>query len=132
MESQVQAPETLEGWYALHQIFALRRVRDSSYPQNATDIANRIRLDAGRIATPTDSDGWTAFVQLVGSSSALMLIHLRPTLEAIAGAERQVAQLPFAEHLELTYSFLSVTEAGMYHSPRKPGGDPATRGGGWG
>src|SRR5438445_7696079 len=93
-------PETLEGWYALHQIFSI--VQDSA--SSRVESTQNISLAGG--------DGWTAFARLIGSKSDLIAIHFRPTLDAIADAQRELARQPIMRALTLEYSFLSVTEAG--------------------
>ncbi len=105
-------PETLEGWYALHQIFTLHP--DGSLP----------RVDS----TQAGSDGWTAVVRLIGSKSDLMAIHFRPTLEAIQNAQITAAGAALSG-ATLDYSFLSVTEAGLYHLTAQLAREAAERGG---
>ena len=96
-------PETLEGWYALHQIF---RFNDGK-----PDPAQIARLASREKATT----GWTSFVRLIGSTSDLMVIHFRETLDAIGVAEDALAKSELSKSTTCTYSFLSVTEAGLYH-----------------
>lgn len=108
------APETLEGWYALHQIFTVER--------SSADLSAGVlpRHDARGIETTqfgpsADGAGWSIAVSLIGSSADLMVIHFRSTLDEIGQAQRSVARDPAASMLRLKYSFLSVTEAGLYH-----------------
>jgi chlorite dismutase len=54
-------------------------------------------------------------VQLIGSRADLMALHFRPTLDAIGEAQRALTESGAARGLRLEYSFLSVTEAGLYH-----------------
>jgi chlorite dismutase len=108
------APETLEGWYALHQIFTIDRA--------SADLSSDVlpRHETRGIETTQDTprasaSGWSICVGLIGSAADLMVIHFRPTLDEIGQAQRDFAHDPAARHLRLTYSFLSVTEAGLYH-----------------
>jgi chlorite dismutase len=108
------APETLEGWYALHQIFTIDRA--------SVDLSSDVlpRHETRGIETTQDTprasaSGWSICVGLIGSAADLMVIHFRPTLDEIGQAQRDFAHDPAARHLRLTYSFLSVTEAGLYH-----------------
>src|SRR6185312_13265049 len=73
------APETLEGWYALHQIF---------------------RTAAAVLACPAEG-GWTAAAPLIGSRADVMLIHFRPTLDAIGAAQRRLGNEPFVDRSTL-------------------------------
>jgi len=121
------APETLEGWYALHQIFSIdRRALTSSLdPQ---DHAARRGGDSTNGAE-TQHGGWSTCVELIGSAADLMLIHFRPTLDEIGQAQRALARSPIAGSLILKYSFLSVTEAGLYHLSAELAQAATTRGG---
>ncbi len=114
-------PETLEGWYALHQVFrvqrpALRRLR----ADERIDIRESALTILSAIVTPTNAgdgtrSGWSAVVDLTGSVADVMVVHFRPTLDAIRAAQRQLACLVLWEYLEPVYVFSSVTEAGLYH-----------------
>ena len=113
-----QPPETLEGWYALHQIYTY----DGHDPKEGDAVAVASRALATAFTT---KEGWSVAVRLIGSLADLMVIHFRPTLDAIGEAQR-ATQGPAAEAgLVLGYSFLSVTEAGLYHLTAKFANDPA-------
>jgi chlorite dismutase len=115
-------PETLEGWYSLHQIFR---------------VSGRLPKHARRVIGATDEhrasydQGWSARVDLIGSRAHLMMIHFYPTLEAIAEAQARTDQLNADGNwnLELVYSFLSVTEAGLYHISAQLAADAERRDG---
>src|SRR3954471_4005012 len=91
-------PETLEGWYALHQIFR--------FPTGKPDLASLSRTAAGlrgqlSSARPTRRNsigmnsgdaGWSCFVRLIGSSADIMVIHFRDSLDAIGEAEQRMAK----------------------------------------
>jgi hydrogen peroxide-dependent heme synthase len=121
------APETLEGWYALHQFFSVdrARARELAREPGAREDAVRV-LDA--LAHP-GSAGWTMVAPLVGSRADVGIIHFRPTLDEIGAAQREVASVPLLECLRPEYSFLSVTEAGMYQATLKVARESAERGG---
>ena len=113
MPSQL-APATLEGWYALHQMFALdwAAVREGVADALAADAADAF----GALAVPA-GEGWSEAVRLVGAGGAdFMFIHFRPSLEALAEVQRVVASSRIARYLTLTFEYLSVTEAGLYHA----------------
>ncbi|GEM_PF-288999 len=59
--------------------------------------------------------GWSAVVELAGSLGDVMVVHFRPTLEGVAAAQQRLAREPLFDHFEPVTSFLSVTEAGLYH-----------------
>ena len=115
-------PETLEGWYALHQVFGVpvNVARDAMAKERA---ANAL----GELSQP--GEGWTVGVRLVGSRADVMLIHFRPTLDSISQAQRRVACESFFRKLTPIYSFLSVAEAGLYHLTAELARAAAARGG---
>ena len=116
-------PETVEGWYALHQIF--RRAPDAPASNNDEDPLAGIDVATINRRLP---DGWTAVCFLIGSVDSVMVIHFRRTLEEIQEAQ-EIAGLFRQAHLQLSYSFLSVTEAGLYHITAQVAADALRRGG---
>jgi chlorite dismutase len=123
--SRSQPPETLEGWYALHQIFARRTT--SSRTHNHT---RGVDATPPLVQSHTDeTQGWTAWARLIGSKSDLMAVHFAPSLDAIGAVEADIKGSPAMDALEMTYSFLSVTEAGLYHLTAELARETAARGG---
>ncbi|MDQ3951190.1 MAG: heme-dependent peroxidase [Gemmatimonadota bacterium] len=121
--------ETVEGWYALHQMLGVDRaaLRAMGHDRLASAVrAAAATLDA--MATPTEG-GWSALVSLVGSRADVMLVHLRPTLDALAAVQARLGCLTLFDALERVYSFLSVTEVGMYHVAARAARDAKERGG---
>lgn len=113
-------PETIEGWYALHQIFRFNAGKpDSAKLARIAKLAGKsVAGGSSKKKSPRKTQtgaGWTGFVRLIGSESDLMVVHFRETLDAIAAAEEALAKSELAKATSLTYSFLSVTEAGLYH-----------------
>lgn len=78
---------------------------------------------------PKSDEGWSVAVDLIGSKSDVMVMHFRPTLDAIGEAQRAVAGQLSVRNLKIDYSFLSVTEAGLYHVTAQLAKDAAARGG---
>jgi peroxiredoxin len=117
-------PETLEGWFALHQVFS------SKSPSEPVDIG-RIRETAeGATKTLENSaGGWSAVAHLIGSKANILAVHFRPTLEDLATVQAEMRQAASAFDLTLSYSFLSVTEAGLYHLTAQLARDTPARGG---
>ena len=112
-------PETLEGWYALHQIYTCE-THQAKQGDTVALAGRRLLAVAG-----APGEGWSAAVSLIGSLADLLIIHFRPTLDAIGDVQRQLSGTAEGEGLQLVYSFLSVTEAGLYHLTAKHAGDPA-------
>ncbi len=121
MTEHAHPPETAEGWYALHQVFAIDRralrgvdrAELARVKASATECLRRLGSEAG--AGSSDGHGWTAVVSLVGSAGDVMLVHFRESLDALGEAQDAVAREELFDYLRPTYSFLSVTEAGFYH-----------------
>jgi hydrogen peroxide-dependent heme synthase len=109
MEPIAHPPETIEGWYALHQIFAV-----PPSARAASDSSACAAAALRELACPPEG-GWSALFQIVGSKADVMLLHFRPTLDDISAAQQRVAREPLFQQLARVYSFLSVTELGLYH-----------------
>ncbi|HEY7233136.1 MAG TPA: hydrogen peroxide-dependent heme synthase [Gemmatimonadaceae bacterium] len=124
MESPGLPPETLEGWYALHQLYSLdRRALRALAPDALHDLrcSTAEGLDA---ITGHDGEGWSAVVSLVGSTADLLLMHFRPTLDELRDVQHRVDGLAAMEYLRPVMYFLSVTELGLYHIAAHGQDDP--------
>jgi hydrogen peroxide-dependent heme synthase len=132
-------PATLEGWYALHEIFRISRERLAPRELDRMIQAATAKL-GGEPAQSTASRskrkrkaapaaGWSCFVALIGSTSSLMVIHFRETLDAIGAAQDTLARTTLARVLDPVYAFLSVTEAGLYHITAELAREAQARGG---
>jgi chlorite dismutase len=122
-------PETLEGWYVLHQVYSIvpESGKDSGTPRvEPTQVA---AIGGDRKVGAPDAEGWSTFVRLIGSKSDYMAMHFRPTLDEIGVAQDRLAALPFMRALRLDYAFLSVTEAGLYHLTAQLAREAQARGG---
>ena len=126
-------PETLEGWYALHQIFRFEKQKP-----DAASLARMVKSAANAIGSPqqprktkkaSPQAGWSRFVRLIGSTSDLMVVHFRDSLDAIGAAQDALAKTQLAKSVQPVYSFLSVAEAGLYHITAEVARAAAARGG---
>jgi peroxiredoxin len=116
------APATLEGWYALHQVFSTDWVAlRAGYRDEAAASARALW---GEIAAGKDG-GWSAPFRLAGGGADWMFVHFRPTLDELADVQRRLRDSAFGEVLRLEYDFLSVTEAGLYHATAKAAAEAA-------
>ena len=132
-------PATLEGWYALHQIFRFKKTRPDPRDLNRMIKAATPKLNVGRGRSSDSAPkrkskvapvaGWSCVVSLIGSTSDLMVIHFRDTLDAIGAAQSALAETALARALDPVYAFLSVTEAGLYHISAELARDAEARGG---
>jgi len=114
-------PETLEGWYALHQV-----LRIANQKPDASRLARLVRAAGDALGSrgtkrktsvgkASAGAGWSCFTRLIGSTSDLMVIHFRESLDAIGAAQQVLARTELGKAVQPTYAFLSVTEAGLYH-----------------
>ncbi len=106
-------PETLEGWWLLHQMF---RVRWSEW---LGLVPTERKVLAGQAAAALQEmnagpEGATALVALLGHKADLMLVHFRRRPEELHQAELAVARLPLHAYVEPATSYVSVVELGMY------------------
>ncbi|MEO6527641.1 MAG: chlorite dismutase family protein, partial [Gemmatimonadaceae bacterium] len=109
-------PETTEGWYSLHQILAVDRAALRAMPdETRAGLRAEAQETLDRLAA-TGDDGWSAVVPLIGSRGDVMLVHFRSTLDAIGEVQRSLSRAALFDHLRPVYTFLSVTEAGLYHA----------------
>ena len=121
--SELEAvPLTMEGSFALHQIF--RFDRGAWHPQERfhRDKLMKQAVDLLGAMEEGSKDGrpnQSAIYSLVGHKGDLMLVHFRNTLEDLHRAELAVRQMEFSDFLEPTYSYLSVVELGLYESSAK-------------
>ena len=111
----------------LHQIFrfnwkAWRALSPAEQQRIATaatlgvkDLSLTSNGQAGQAGHPNQ----TALFSLLGHKGDLMLIHMRDSVQALNQVELQLAQSAFYDYLELTYSYLSVVELGLYESTAK-------------
>ena len=58
-----------------------------------------------------------------------MLVHFRPTFDGIGDVQRSLARVELLDYLRPVYTFLSVTEAGLYHASAQLAADAEARGG---
>ena len=122
-------PETTEGWYVFHHVLSWDRPAVRAL-EGASMLAAKEHAERALTALATPSDGgWSAVVPLIGSRADVMLIHFRVTLDDISAAQRSVARLALFDAMHTEYTFLSVTEAGLYHASAELAKEAAARGG---
>lgn len=109
------SPATVEGWYALHQLFRVDwgAVRKGEAAVSAA-IAEATSILRDGVAS--DGDGWSRAARVVAGGSDLMLVHFRRDLESLARIQARLNRSALGGLLVPVYDFLSVTEAGLYHA----------------
>jgi peroxiredoxin len=124
---ELQAPETLEGWCLLHQMFRIRFDRLAGHTREERE-AMAARAAEALAAMRQGENGTTALSTLLGHKGDLMLIHARRDFAGLQQAQLDVARLPLAAHLEPTTSYVSIVELGMYEMTAQIHGRLAERG----
>jgi peroxiredoxin len=113
-------PLTLEGSSMLHQIFQFkwkdwRALSAADQGRITSDASTHLRSicagDGGRFQS--------ALFSQLGHKGDLMLIHMRDSVQALNQVELELAQTELYDFLDLTYSYLSVVELGLYESTAK-------------
>jgi hydrogen peroxide-dependent heme synthase len=121
------APNTLEGFSVLHQFFRIRRPAwNVIAAQQRAAAIEQAAAAFGAMAQRENGES-VIFTQL-GHKGDLIVIHFRRSLDELAEAEREVANLALNDSLERSWSYLSVVEIGLYESTVKLHADLAKRG----
>ena len=120
-------PESLEGWWILHRMFALDRrawdalpeKRRGKYASHAKDLIDHLK---------SGPDGDVGLTQIVGHKGDVMLTHYSRTYEGLAYAQTLVDKLELREFLNAQGSYVSVLELGLYDATAKIHAELAQRG----
>ena len=110
-----QVPETLEGWSLLHHMF---RFRWPALKQLSSAARREIAKEASACFENVQK-GATGFVHMLGHKADLMLIHFRDTFEDLSHVQLQFQQTRINEFMEMTTSYVSIVELGMYEMTAK-------------
>jgi chlorite dismutase len=119
-------PLTLEGSALLHQFFRFdwkswrscadgERKKIVAETTAALSSLERSALRGTDQAAPVQ----TALYSQLGHKGDLILIHFRDSFESLNQVELDLAQTPLYDYLQLTHSYVSVVELGLYESSRK-------------
>jgi peroxiredoxin len=125
-----EAPPTLEGWYALHDFRLLDWPRWKALPAPERAAAARQAADylAAAEAHQGTADGSSALYRIAGHKADLMFLHLRPSPDDLCAVEDAFARTRLADFTTRPYSYLSVTELGLYEAQARGGLAPADDG----
>jgi chlorite dismutase len=106
-------PLTIEGSSVLHQML---RVRWAAW--RVLSVAERTAILDQASTSLAAMEGTAAF-SLLGHKGDLMLIHFRPSFEALLETQTKLAHMRLWDYLELATSYVSVVELGLYESTMK-------------
>src|SRR5258706_14262235 len=123
-ENVPPVPLTLEGASILHQML---RVRLPAWRPLAAAERRDILNQAASTLAAMEKAG-SAIFTVLGHKSDLMLVHFRPGFDELGEVEFALARLRLWDYLELTTSYLSVVELGLYDSTGKVYSSLAERG----
>jgi peroxiredoxin len=108
-----EAPNTLEGWSVLHQVFRLRRGELGAL--GAERRERILRQAAGAIsAIERREDGESALFSILGHKGDLLALHFRRSFDELERAETDIAALELSAFFEQTGSYVSMVEIGLY------------------
>jgi chlorite dismutase len=107
------APATLEGWYALHQMWAVDWPRWNALaePEREAITGEAAALLEAQTRPP---EGHSAAYSLLTHKGDLCLLHWRRDLESLRREEVALARTRLRTFLAPAYSYLSVVELGTY------------------
>jgi len=108
-----EAPQTLEGWYVLHDVYALDWPGWQSLEGSARKSISA-EAEQWLSEAPDRGKGDTAAYSILTQKGDLMFLHYRKTPEELNQVELSLRQLRLYEYLIPTYSFLSVIEISLY------------------
>jgi peroxiredoxin len=111
-------PESLDGWWILHRMFAFDRLAWDALPQ--TDRAKIVqealaKLEPLKGKIQTD----IGLAQLLGHKADLMLTHYSRDFDGLAHAQTLFDKTRLAEFLTPAGSYVSVLELGLYDATGK-------------
>jgi peroxiredoxin len=113
------APETLEGWFALHEMRRLdrRAWNDLGESDRAKATTEAVDLLAAAEEVEDAEGGRSVTYWVIGHKADLLTIHLRPDASQLHELERRFDQTLLASHTEKAFSYLSVVEIARHGSP---------------
>ena len=115
----VTPPPTAEGYYILHDVRAIRwdRWRDAAEDVRSDAVRSGIEHLQAQVEAAETDVGSSGVYAVPGDAGDLLIIHIRPTLEALSQAERRFEQIRFADFTERTDAYVSVAEVSGYTAP---------------
>lgn len=115
----MSAPETLEGWFALHDMrrldpIAWARLSSQDRKKAAEEIADLLRSYE---AVQDSEAGRSVTYSVVGHKADLLMLHLRTTVGELHDLERAFEHTMLAPLTTRPTSYLSVIEVSRHSAP---------------
>ncbi|MGQ0849538.1 MAG: hydrogen peroxide-dependent heme synthase [Actinomycetota bacterium] len=113
------APETLDGWFALHDIRRLVRAAWNGLPaaEREKALTEATELLASFEGVEDAPEGRSVTYGVVGHKADLLMFHLRPEVSHLYELERAFDQTTLASYTTRPYSYLSVVEMSRHGAP---------------
>jgi peroxiredoxin len=113
-----EAPGTLEGWYVLHDFRQIDwpRWKALSEGERREAVAEAADFLQRAEAHEDAQEGGSALYTIFGHKADLMFLHLRPTPDKLNRLENAFARTRLADFTTRPYSYVSVTELGLYEA----------------
>ncbi|MEX0865391.1 MAG: hydrogen peroxide-dependent heme synthase [Acidimicrobiia bacterium] len=113
------APETLEGWFALHDLRRIDRAAWHQLPPADRDktLAEAADLLASLEEVSDAAAGRSVTYSVIGHKADLLMLHLRPEVSQLHELEHRFDQTLLATYTTRPYSYLSVIEISRHGSP---------------
>ncbi|MGH8925728.1 MAG: hydrogen peroxide-dependent heme synthase [Acidimicrobiia bacterium] len=113
------APETLEGWFALHDFRRLDRRAWSQLPPEVrakalSEAADLLGSFEQLVGAPA---GRSVTYSILGHKADLLIFHMRPEIGQLHDLERAFDATTLASYTTRPYSYLSVIEISRHGSP---------------
>jgi len=113
-----EVPETLEGWYTLHDF---RRIDWRRWKELSPGARAEATAEAGAFLKAAEAhadapEGCSAAYSIVGHKADLMFLHLRPTPDDLNALERAFEKTRLADFTTRPDSYVSVTELSLYEA----------------
>jgi chlorite dismutase len=115
---EVEVPQTLEGWYVLHdfRLIDWPRWKALSEGERASAIGEAAEFLQSAEAHGDAPEGSSALYSIVGHKADLLFLHLRSTPDELNALERAFARTRLADYTTRPYSYVSVTELSLYEA----------------
>ncbi|EMA59332.1 heme-binding protein [Halorubrum lipolyticum] len=114
----VEAPQTEEGWFALHDFRSIDwdAWRDAPERERERAIEEGEAFLKHRELVADAEAGNSGLFSVLGHKADLLFVHFRPSLDDLSSIERRFEDTALAAFTERTTSYVSVTEVSGYVS----------------
>lgn len=110
-----EAPNTLEGWSVLHQVFRVRRDAPGALDRPGRERIAREAVTALTAMEHSES-GDSALFSILGHKGDLLALHFRRSFEELGRAQAEVTALKLSSMLDQVGSYVSIVEIGLYEA----------------